>query len=198
MPSMRARQGRGPLAVVLLGVFSGTASACCAPVLAGVVAVAGVTASIPVALLLGMVYVFGMVAPLFVMSLLWDRFDWGESRLLKGFRFQFRVLGRSLTIKSAAAASGAILVAMGLVVIAIAFNGIAMAVTGWQLVLSGDVQHFAHLITVWLSPVPDWRINLILLACLMGLAWFAFRQVALGRHTSPAPTSAPSKSPEHV
>src|SRR5439155_9017034 len=36
MPSLGARRGSGPLAVLSLGAFSGVSTACCAPVLAGV------------------------------------------------------------------------------------------------------------------------------------------------------------------
>ena len=53
MPGMRARQGRGPLAVLSLGAFSGVASACCAPVLAGVATLAGASGSSSAALTLG-------------------------------------------------------------------------------------------------------------------------------------------------
>src|SRR6266853_883397 len=92
MPGMRARHGRGPLAVLSLGAFSGLASSCCAPVLAGVAALAGVSGSYPAALTLGVAYVFGMVFPLFLIALLWDQFNWGESRLLHGRTFHVRIL----------------------------------------------------------------------------------------------------------
>lgn len=38
MIGMRARSGSGPVSVFTLGAFSGVATACCAPVLAGVIA----------------------------------------------------------------------------------------------------------------------------------------------------------------
>src|SRR6266571_3798255 len=87
MLAMRARRGSGPLAVLSLGAFSGVASSCCAPVLAGVAALSGASGSFSNAFILGVAYVFGMVLPLFVVALLWDRFNWGESWLLKGKRF---------------------------------------------------------------------------------------------------------------
>jgi cytochrome c-type biogenesis protein len=52
-PGMGARQDRGPLAVFALGAFSGTASACCAPVLAGVVALSGSAGSFAAAAAVG-------------------------------------------------------------------------------------------------------------------------------------------------
>src|SRR5207249_4076465 len=161
MPGMRARKRRGVVSVLSLGAFSGIASACCAPVLAGVVALAGASSSIGAAVVLGFAYVFGMVSPLFVMALLWDRLNLGESRLLRGVRLRFNFLGRRIAVHSTTAVSGLILIAMGAVVIGIAFNGRAMALSGWALVFAGDLQHWAHVVGQWLSPVPGWLIDLI-------------------------------------
>ncbi len=47
--------------------------------LAGVIALSALTSSFALALGLGSAYVFGIVAPLFVISLLWERFDWRSS-----------------------------------------------------------------------------------------------------------------------
>src|SRR6266852_3666664 len=112
MLPMRAGRGSGPLAVLSLGAFSGVASSCCAPVLAGVAALSGASGSFSNALILGVGYIFGMVFPLFVIALLWDRFNWGESRLLKGKRFSIPIFGRRFALHSAALASGLILIAM--------------------------------------------------------------------------------------
>src|SRR5229473_1359246 len=58
--------------------------ACCAPVLAGVVGLSGATGSYVAATVVGIAYVFGMVAPLFVIAVLWDHYDWSNSSLLRG------------------------------------------------------------------------------------------------------------------
>ncbi len=177
MPAMRARRGSGPLAVLSLGAFSGVASACCAPVLAGVAALSGASGSFSNALILGVGYVFGMVFPLFVIALLWDRFNWGESRLLKGKRFSLSVFGRRLALHSTALASGLILIAMGVVVIVIAFRGNAMPSSGWQLSLSAHVQHYAHVIKVWAGTLPGWITGIGIFAVLAAFAWKALGQV---------------------
>lgn len=130
---------------------------------------------------MGVAYVFGMVFPLFVIALLWDRFNWGENRLLKGKRFSVPVFGRRLALHSTALASGAILIAMGVVVIFIAFHGNAMPSSGWQLSLSAHVQHYAHLIKVWAGTLPGWITGIGIFAVLAALAWKALGQVGLGR-----------------
>jgi len=70
MPGRSAGGKAGALTTHTLGVFSGITSSCCAPVLAGVIALSGIAPSFLMALGLGTAYVFGMVAPLFVISLL--------------------------------------------------------------------------------------------------------------------------------
>src|SRR5438132_3230067 len=176
MPALRTRRGSGPLAVFSLGAFSGVSTACCAPVLAGVATLSGASGSFSNALVLGVAYVFGMVFPLFVIALLWDRFDWGESKLLKGKRFSLTVFGRRLALHSTALASGLILAAMGVAVIVIAFRGNAMPSSGWQLSLSAHVQHYAHVIKVWAGTLPGWITGIGIFAALAALGWKALGQ----------------------
>jgi len=178
MPGMRARQGRGPFAVLSLGAFSGLASSCCAPVLAGVAALAGVSGSYSAALALGVAYVFGMVFPLFVIALLWDRFNWSESRLLRGRRFSVSAFGRKLSVHSTALVSGLMLLGMGGVVIWIALRGNSMPSSGWQVSLSAHLQHYAHVLTRWAKTVPGWTTGIAVVAALAALAWRALRQAA--------------------
>ena len=197
IPGLRARQGRGPLAVLSLGAFSGIASSCCAPVLAGVAALAGVGGSFSAAFVLGIAYVFGMVFPLFLIALFWDEFDWGESRLLKGRRFQLRALGRTFAVHSTALASGLILFAMGIVVIVIAFKGNSMPSSGWQVALSAHLQHYAHVFREWATSIPGWVTGAVLAAALLGLAFKALRQTALlpGRQATPRTTEDAQERP---
>jgi cytochrome c-type biogenesis protein len=59
--------------VYALGVFSGAASACCAPVLAGVLTLSALSPGLFSGLGVGLAYVFGMVFPLVLLTLAWDR-----------------------------------------------------------------------------------------------------------------------------
>lgn len=178
MPGLRARERQGPLAVFSLGAFSGVASACCAPVLAGVLALSGVSASFSAALVLGVAYVFGMVFPLFLIALLWERFNWGESRLLRGRTFRPRVLGRQLALHSTALASGLLLLAIGTFMVVIAFTGSAMPSSGWRLELSARLQHYGSVLTDWAETIPGWITAAALIALLAALAWRALGQAA--------------------
>lgn len=61
------------LSVFGLGVFSGAATACCAPVLAGAIALSATSGTIVGGLLLGAAYVAGMMAPLIPLALIYGK-----------------------------------------------------------------------------------------------------------------------------
>src|SRR6266536_934271 len=100
MPGRSAGSSVGAVTTYTLGVFSGITSSCCAPVLAGVIAISSVAPSFLLAFGLGTAYVFGMVAPLFVISLLWEHSDWKSSRLFhpRSFTWHLGALRRTLSV----------------------------------------------------------------------------------------------------
>lgn len=65
----KAQGKTDPLSIFILGIFSGITSACCAPVLVGILAFALISPSFWGALLIGLMYVLGMVTPLLIISL---------------------------------------------------------------------------------------------------------------------------------
>lgn len=160
MPGVRARAGGGIGATFSLGAFSGIASVCCAPVLAGVAAVSGAAASFPAALTVGVAYVFGMVAPLCVLALAWDRRDWGTSRLLIGRTFTLRLGRWRRPVPLWALASGGLMVAMGLLTVVLAFvrpaSSMGGATDGWQVRFTAWLQHAAASVVRALSFIPGW------------------------------------------
>lgn len=199
MPGMRARGDRGAGSVYALGVFSGTASACCTPVLAGVIALSGAAGSFTAASVVGVAYVFGMVLPLFVIALLWDRYDFGNSRLLQGRTFTFGVLGRSRTVHSTALVGGLLLIVMGGITAVLAFTGTSMSNTGWQAEASADLQHYGKIVISWLDAVPGWLTALALLTVLATLAWRAVSQTldeAEDTEAADTPTRPDAHQPE--
>ncbi len=191
MPGMRARADRGPAAVCALGAFSGVASACCAPVLAGVIALSGAASSFLVALAVGVAYVFGMVLPLFVISVLWDRHDWRAGSLLRGRTL--RIAARELGV--ATVASGLLLLAMGALTFVLALTGPSMPTGGWQIGLTVRLQHYAHLVASALSGVPGWVVAAVLAGVLGILAWVAIRSHETDEVEPEIATSADEREP---
>src|SRR5579859_8184201 len=126
MPGRRAGGKAGVASVYSLGVFSGITSSCCAPVLAGVIALSSVAPSFLLALGLGTSYVFGMVAPLFVISLLWEHYDWKSSRLFHPRSFTWHLGSLRRTLSLTALLSGLLLLLMGTALIWVGFTSRAM------------------------------------------------------------------------
>ena len=74
-----------------LGVFSGVASSCCAPVLAGVMTLSALSGSAAGGVALGLAYVLGMTFPLFLMALGWDRLRLGRRRWTRVWTVRLRM-----------------------------------------------------------------------------------------------------------
>ncbi len=100
--------------VFVLGVFSGVASSCCAPVLAGILVLTALTSSLTGAMAVGVAYVTGMVFPLFVAGAFMDRNESVQS-FLRG-----KMIGTPVgAIHSSKLLAGAIFLSMGSLTVAL-------------------------------------------------------------------------------
>jgi cytochrome c biogenesis protein CcdA len=182
MPGAAGHPGEraGPWTVYTLGVFSGVTSSCCAPVLAGVIALASVAPSFGIALGLGSAYVFGMVAPLFAISLLWERYDWRSSGLFKRKKVTWRIGALRRTIGLTDVAAVLLLAALGVGMIWAGFTYRSMSsLAPWQVSLSAQLHHYGHLLTRAFTWMPNWVAATLLFIALGVLARHALRQVGL-------------------
>jgi cytochrome c biogenesis protein CcdA len=179
-PGHRAGAGRtGPLGVYALGVFSGITSSCCAPVLAGVIALSAVAPSFAIALGLGIAYVFGMVAPLFVISLLWERYETRVRTLFRPRAVTWHIGRLQRTLSRTQLASGVLLLLLGVTMIWIGLTLKSMfRLTGWQASLAYALQHVGSAIAHALAWLPNWLAAVLLVALIALLARRAVRQVA--------------------
>jgi cytochrome c biogenesis protein CcdA len=163
MPGARAAKQGSYGSAFLLGAFSGAASACCAPVLAGVAVLSGAAGSFPAALAIGGAYVVGMVAPLALVAVLWDKRRDRASRILTDRQLWLRLGPWRREIALGAALSGFLMIAMGVLAMVLAFTGPDMPSGGWQTELSAWLQHVASVALQSLSWVPGWAVLAVLL-----------------------------------
>lgn len=137
------------LSVYALGMVYGLAGFCAGPILGSVLTVAAVGGSPVYGGLLLAVYALGMAVPLFLLALLWERFDLGRRRWLRGREV---TLGR-LRLHTTSLLSGLFFVLLGTVFLV--FDG-TTALPG---LLSVD-DSFA--VEQWVSgigrAVPDWAL----------------------------------------
>ncbi len=174
---------RGDTASVFaLGVFSGVASSCCAPVMAGVMALSALSGTTVGAASLGLAYVFGMVFPLFLMALLWDRLKLGQRRLFQAKPVRLRILGRVVNTNTMNVAVAIAFGLMGGFVLFLAANGNTTGAPGFQLAIGRAVTRVSADLLRWLDPVPEPILGLGLLA----LAALLFVAAVRGRKNAPS------------
>jgi hypothetical protein len=175
-----------------LGVFSGIASSCCAPVLAGVMALSALSGSAAGGVVLGLAYVFGMVFPLFLMALVWDKARIGERKLFRARLVKVRLGSRVLVTNTVNLAVAIGFSIMGVWVITLAGSANMTGGTAMQTAIGewlADV--FGRFQTV-LAPVPEPILGLALLT-LAG----AFVVVTLrDRRSRPEPEATCHQTPD--
>lgn len=178
MPGSRTPAAAGPAGIYSLGVVSGLATSCCAPVLAGVVALSGLASSFLAALGLGAAYVFGMVAPLFALAVAWKRLEDRARRLFQPRSVTLGVGRLRRSISGTALVSGLLLLAMGAWTLWMAARGESMAAaTGWQARLTAELGHWGHDLSRALSVVPGWVAAVVLVGVVAVLGRQALREL---------------------
>jgi cytochrome c biogenesis protein CcdA len=118
------------ISVYTLGMFSGAATSCCAPVLAGILILTALTASIFEGLLIGFVYIFGMVFPLFVVAVAWEKYQARGENPFQGRVLSLTVLGREFSAHSTKLIAGVMFLAMGVVNILVGLTGTMIPAPG--------------------------------------------------------------------
>ena len=164
-----------------LGVFSGIASSCCAPVLAGVMTLSALSGSAIGGLALGLAYTFGMVFPLFVMALLWDRFRLGERRYLQARPVNIRLGRHTVHTNSINIAVAAAFAVMGSFVIYLAGSGTMTSGPGFQVAAGRGLARAFDTFEQWVSPVPEPLLGLGVLALASVFVYATLRD----RHRAP-------------
>ncbi len=120
--------------VYVLGIFSGAATTCCAPVLAGVIVLGALSSSFFESLLIGITYVTGMVFPLLLIALVWDRYAIKGENPLRGRILNLKYFGREFSIHSSKLIAGTMFVLMGIVTVVLGLTGTMIQTPGSALV----------------------------------------------------------------
>lgn len=116
------------LSVFGLGVFSGAATACCAPVLAGAIALSATSGTVAGGLALGAAYVTGMMAPLIPLALIFGK---AKSRV-RDPKVTVRLRTHTKRIGVARLAGVVLFAAFGVLFIVLALTGNANTAPGFQ------------------------------------------------------------------
>ena len=141
--------------VFALGIFSGIASSCCAPVLAGVMTLSALSSTPAGAGLLGLAYVFGMTFPLFLIALFWDRLNLGERSLFTARALHLRVGPLRWTTNTVNLVVAVVFAAMGTMVLWLAATGETANAPGPQVAIGRALSRVLARIQAGLKPVPE-------------------------------------------
>src|SRR3989344_4725014 len=104
-----------PQSVFFLGILSGAATSCCAPVLAGVMTLAVISGTFWKALIVVFAYVFGMTFPLFMTAYFYDKYKIEHSKIIRGKLIRLNLGIKILTVHTTNLVSAVIFMVMGLV-----------------------------------------------------------------------------------
>ena len=160
----------------VLGIFSGIATSCCAPVLAGVLALS----ALPGSWLLGSVYslafVTGMVVPLFGFALIYDR-----TKALKRFtalkrQVHYSLFGQKVSVYLSHLVSGILYLLIGVFILLFERRGPEVFGGNYQIdinIWTAQVTQFANRVT---RNVPEWLWAIVFVLIFTLIAWSAYRQ----------------------
>lgn len=189
LPAPDARRGDSA-SFFAFGVFSGIASSCCAPVLAGVMTLSALSGTPGGGIALGLAYVFGMTFPLFVMALVWDRYHLGERRWLRARPVRIRVAGHTLFTNTVNVAVAIAFAVMGVFVIYLANSGQMTGGPGFQVAIGRFLTRVFGRIETWTAGVPE---PVLALAVVTLAAVFVF--ATLRGRRAPAPVTDAGAEP---
>ncbi len=177
------RTSEGWLSTLILGAVYGLAGFCSGPVLGAILTVAATQSSPWRGGALLAVYALGMAAPLLVLAAIWDRFELGGRRWLRG---------RTLTcgplrVHTTAAAAGVLFVIIG--VVFLRYDGTAGITGAFGIGDTVDLEFNAQqAVAEWAAAVPDWLLPAIILIGALTVAWR--RRDDGSKRDHPVPTKA--------
>lgn len=151
-----------------LGIFSGIATTCCAPVLAGVMTLAALPGSIAWGGVYTLSYVFGMVAPLFLISLFLDKIDFAQkfSKILQR-PVGYSLMNRKITITVSEAVSGIAFLIMGVLISYLAYTNRLFVHSEYQVSVNIFITKILDFANGFLGAVPEYMWAILLFVAIV-------------------------------
>lgn len=161
-------QAKDPMSTYILGIFSGITSACCAPVLIGVMALSSLSPTTIQSLLVGFFYVLGMVTPLYLASLLIDKGNILNKPWLRKPLGEIKIGKKTYLILLTNLVSFVMFTLVGLATIFLTLSG-KLAMKAGEDSVARAIQQVALQATYWVQKVPLLDFGFVILA---GLALY--------------------------
>ncbi len=158
-----AKQADDPLSTYILGIFSGVTSACCAPVLIGVLALSNLSPTTAQSLLVGFSYVLGMVTPLYLASVFIDTRNFLEKPILRRPVREVQYFGKTHMITLSNLVSFMMFAGIGLLTIFLSQSG-KLSMDRSEESITQTIQNVAVTISAWVNKLPGLDILFVVVA----------------------------------
>ncbi len=163
--------------VYILGIFSAIATACCAPVLAGVLTLA----ALPGSFILGGIYTFafvlGMVLPLFFIALFLDKIDFTQKFFVFRKSLSYNLLGQKINVTFANFFSGLVFLILGVVIIYLDQTKQLTFRSSYQISVNIYMTKFIQAISRFTKVIPEVAWAIIFIGIALAIGFFAIKQL---------------------
>ena len=163
--------------IFVLGVFSGIATTCCAPVLAGVLALAALPASFLLGGAYTLAYVLGMVVPLFILSALLDKNKFTQKFFTFRKTVSYSLLGNKIHLTVSNLFSGLMFFVLGVFILYLALTNNLITHAPYQVSINVYLAKITQFIGKYtkIMPEPIWA--LIFFIAFLAIVTISIRQL---------------------
>jgi len=156
--NLKPKMGRGEMkkrSVYILGVLSGAATSCCAPVLAGAMTLAVLSGTFWKALIVTFAYVFGMVFPLFLTAFFYDKYKIEQSKIIKGKLIDISLGAKKITVHSTNLVAAFVFLIIGTTMLYLGLSGNAFYSPEHQAELGVTLNDWSNDFLSMFSLIPE-------------------------------------------
>jgi len=145
----------GFLSVFGLGIFSGIATTCCAPVLAGVLTLAALPASFLLGGAYTLAYVLGMVIPLFILSMFLDKNKFTQKFFTFRKTVSYSIFSKKIRLTLSNLFSGVMFLALGIIIIYLSITNNLVTHASYQISINVYLTRFIQFVGKYTRIIPE-------------------------------------------
>lgn len=151
--------------VFVLGIFSAIATTCCAPVLAGVLALSVLPGSIFLGAIYTLAYVLGMVLPLFLIAAFLDKINFTQKFFAFRKTITYSLFGKKMRLTISSLFSGVMFLVLGIVILFLAQTNQLTSHSSYQITVNIYLTKLIKVISGFtkIIPEPIWAIFFVVI-----------------------------------
>lgn len=163
--------------IFILGIFSGLATTCCAPVLAGVLALSVLPGSVFWGGMYSLIYVLGMVLPLFFIALFLDKVNLTEKFQFFKKPIRYKILSKDVILPLANFFSGLMFFAMGVLILYLSLTGGLRMESDFLVKVNILTAKYLNSIEGVIKSIPEFVLPVFFVLLFFGILWIALKQI---------------------